>query len=83
MDDWKERSRMPTAVRIAVVARDGTILESTRVPLLVDAEPGCAVPGKGFCSLPGAEQQPKDGAPAGQDGASPPQDGAKPPGADR
>ncbi len=62
MDDWKQPAKMPTAVRIAVIAPDGTIEESTRVPLLVDAEPGCAVPGKGFCSLPGAEQQAKDGA---------------------
>lgn len=88
VDDWKEPGRLPTAVRVAVTAPDGTVLESARVPLLVDAEPGCAAPGKGFCSLPGAEAKAAEGEAAADAGGRErrPEGGAgrpRPPGGNR
>ena len=51
VDAWAEPKRMPAAVRIdRTDPRTGLVLGSIRVPLVIDGEPGCADPGKGFCS---------------------------------
>lgn len=51
LDDWSESFVMPDAVRIALV-RTGTdhILSSLRVPLRLQAEPGCLKAKTAFCS---------------------------------
>lgn len=51
VDAWAEPKRMPAAVRIdRTDPRTGVVLGSVRVPLVIDGEPGCADPDKGFCS---------------------------------
>lgn len=68
VDTWKDRGKLPTAVRIATTGGDGSILDSLRVPVMTDAEPACAVPGKGFCSLDGAVQAGSGGGDGGDEG---------------
>ncbi|WP_238245726.1 PulJ/GspJ family protein [Methylobacterium iners] len=51
LDDWPISDAMPVAVRIAFTdPASGSTLSSLRVPLRIEAEPGCAVPRKAFCS---------------------------------
>ncbi|MET0314574.1 MAG: hypothetical protein ABW275_09290 [Hansschlegelia sp.] len=66
-DDWTNPLKMPAAVRITRL-NGATLLPiaTLRVPLLIDAEAGCADPDKGFCSRvaaskPGAGQPPRSG----------------------
>lgn len=75
-DDWSEPTRLPTAVRLTLVdpATD-QIIDSLRIPLLVDAEPGCAVAGRGNCSL---VDEGGGGAP-GEGGQRPERPDGKPP----
>ncbi len=51
VDSWPTDTALPSAVRIGVVdPTTGALLASQRVPLLVEAEPGCAAPTIAFCS---------------------------------
>lgn len=62
-DRWSGRSKMPVAIRITLMDALGRGQGSLRVPLRVDAEPGCAAPGQGVCSLvPDAPSTPGDRA---------------------
>jgi general secretion pathway protein J len=67
LDDWAMSDAMPVAVRVAFTdPASGTILSSLRVTLRIEAEPGCAVPRKAFCSRVddrAAEGQGEAGAP--------------------
>lgn len=50
-DDWPLSVDMPSAVRIALVdPASNRIAVSLRVPLKIDAEPGCAAPRRAVCS---------------------------------
>lgn len=50
-DAWPAGAMLPTAVRIGIVdAGTGRVLRSLRVPVLIEAEPGCAAPETAFCS---------------------------------
>lgn len=61
LDAWSERLRMPAAVRIdRTDPRSGEVIGSIRLPLLLDGEPGCADPQKGFCSR--AEKTARNGS---------------------
>jgi general secretion pathway protein J len=71
-DDWSNPKDMPAAIRIDRIERGaGTRLASLRVPLLMDAEPGCADPQQGLCS-----RVPRKAKPAGQE-EPPPGAGAR------
>ena len=51
VDAWPAGETLPIAVRVAFVdPASGEILSSLRVPLKIEAEPGCAMPKKAFCS---------------------------------
>lgn len=50
-DSWDNDSLLPVAVRISLFDRDGAVRGSVRIPILVDAEPGCAAPGKALCNF--------------------------------
>lgn len=50
-DRWSGRRAMPVAIRVTLTDRNGERRGSVRVPIRVDAEPGCAAPGQGICSL--------------------------------
>jgi len=51
VDSWPADTALPSAVRIGVVdPATGALLSSQRVPILVEAEPGCAAPTVAFCS---------------------------------
>jgi hypothetical protein len=64
VDTWTEPGKMPTAVRLALTRiSDGALLDTLRVPILADGEPGCAVPGQGFCSHSDRQPGEDDGAP--------------------
>lgn len=49
-DTWGDSFLLPLAVRVSLIDRDGSS-RSVRVPILVDAEPGCAAPDKAVCSF--------------------------------
>jgi hypothetical protein len=50
-DRWDKEDKLPSAVRLALtVAEGGAVLDTLRVPLVVDGEPGCAAPQSAFCS---------------------------------
>lgn len=70
-DDWTKAGKLPAAIRIALTDRAGTLVDSVRVPILVDAEPGCAVEGKGFCSLADQKRQGEGAAAQGEPGTRP------------
>jgi type II secretory pathway pseudopilin PulG len=71
VDAWSDPLRMPAAVRIdRTDAATGAPLGALRAPLLLDGEPGCADPQKGFCSR--VAKAPRDGAArAGRPGEAP------------
>ena len=51
VDAWPAGEMLPIAVRVAFTdPASGEILSSLRVPLRIEAEPGCAAPRKAFCS---------------------------------
>ncbi|WP_187275360.1 prepilin-type cleavage/methylation domain-containing protein [Methylobacterium sp. WL6] len=51
VDVWPAAETLPIAVRVAFTdPASGEILSSLRVPLRIEAEPGCAAPRKAFCS---------------------------------
>ncbi|WP_375462400.1 type II secretion system protein J [uncultured Methylobacterium sp.] len=51
LDAWPAGETLPIAVRVAFTdPASGDILSSLRVPLRIEAEPGCAAPRKAFCS---------------------------------
>jgi len=51
VDAWPLSAALPTAVRIGIVdPATGSLLRSLRVPVLIEAEPGCAAPETAFCS---------------------------------
>lgn len=50
-DRWSGRSAMPVAVRATLTDAEGTSRGSVRVPVRVDAEPGCAATEAVPCSL--------------------------------
>jgi general secretion pathway protein J len=48
---WTDPAALPAAVQLAQVDPiSGTLLSASRVPLLIDAEPGCASPQTALCS---------------------------------
>lgn len=50
-DDWGSSVDMPSAVRVALIdPATNRIAVSLRVPLKIDAEPGCAAPRRAVCS---------------------------------
>lgn len=69
VDAWPAGETLPIAVRVAFTdPASGEILSSLRVPLRIEAEPGCAAPRKAFCSRIDAhsvEGQDEPGAPQG------------------
>lgn len=51
IDEWVEDDSLPTAIRVAFTdPATGDVLSSLRVPIRVEAEPGCAAPRKAYCS---------------------------------
>lgn len=51
LDAWPAGETLPVAVRVAFTdPGSGDVLSSLRVPLRIEAEPGCAAPRKAFCS---------------------------------
>ncbi|OLP54956.1 hypothetical protein BJF92_14315 [Rhizobium rhizosphaerae] len=50
-DRWSATTAMPVAIRVTLADPDGTPRGSVRIPLRVNAEPGCAAPGPALCSL--------------------------------
>ena len=50
-DRWSGRRAMPVAIRVTLNDRGGKYQGSVRVPIRVDAEPGCAAPKQRICSL--------------------------------
>lgn len=52
-DAWDLPTAMPVAVRLSLEDPEtGRVTQSLRVTLRVEAESGCAIPTKGFCSRP-------------------------------
>lgn len=69
-DAWTETLKMPDAVRIdRLDPRTLVLIGSLRVPIMINGEPGCANPQKGFCSHAPA------GGERGGAGRRPPADG--------
>lgn len=51
VETWTAPLDMPAAIRVALIDPEtGGITKSVRIPLMVDAEPGCAAPRRGVCS---------------------------------
>lgn len=51
LDAWALPLAMPSAVRVAILdMRTGEPRASLRIPLMIDAEPGCAAPSRAACS---------------------------------
>lgn len=51
VDTWPSAAGLPSAVRIGIVDPvSKNLLRSLRVPILIEAEPGCAAPETAFCS---------------------------------
>jgi type II secretory pathway component PulJ len=50
-DRWSERLALPAAIRVTLSDLQGRFRGSVRIPVRVDAEPGCAAPAQGRCSL--------------------------------
>ena len=51
VDTWPSETALPSAVRIGIVdPASGRLLSSLRVPIPIEAEPGCAAPEVAFCS---------------------------------
>lgn len=51
VDDWPSGAGLPSAVRIGIIdLATRRLLRSVRVPILIEAEPGCAAPDTAFCS---------------------------------
>jgi general secretion pathway protein J len=51
VDAWPSATALPVAVRIGILdPATGRLASSVRVPVLVEAEPGCAAPKTAFCS---------------------------------
>lgn len=72
---WDKEDKLPSAVRLALtVAEGGAVLDTLRVPLLIDGEPGCALPTGAYCShadaAPGVSPEGGEGGQA--DGEKPP-----------
>ncbi len=69
VDAWPAGETLPIAVRVAFTdPASGEILSSLRVPLRIEAEPGCVAPRKAFCSRidpRSLEGQSEPGAPRG------------------
>ena len=52
VDAWDLPGDMPTAVRVALLdPANGDLVSVLRIPLVIDAESGCAAPEKGLCSF--------------------------------
>lgn len=76
-DTWSEPKRMPDAIRIDRLDPTSlAVIGSLRVPIELEAEPGCADPAKGYCS----RQQPGGAGGRTKPGAQPRGDGGEPPG---
>lgn len=68
VDAWPASETLPIAVRVAFAdPASGEILSSLRVPLRIEAEPGCAAPRKAFCS----RIDPRAGEGQGEPGSAP------------
>lgn len=71
---WGNPALLPVAVRVSLLDRAGVLKSATRVQIRVDAEPGCAAPGKGLCSFvkkTGADEEQDDtGKPIDPDDAA-------------
>lgn len=66
-DAWPVAGTLPVAVRIALVDPvTDALLSTLRVPILVEAEPGCANPGKAFCSHGDGKGEPEGEGPAAE-----------------
>lgn len=64
-ETWPAATALPVAIRIGVVdPATGRLTSSLRVPVLVDAEPGCADPKTGFCSRVDQSKPAEEDAPA-------------------
>lgn len=51
LDAWLSDRMLPSAVRIGVVdPATGKLVSSLRIPIMMEAEAGCAAPDVGFCS---------------------------------
>ena len=51
VDIWNLANEMPAAVRVAMMnPNTGRIIMSIRIPLMIDAESGCAAPSVARCS---------------------------------
>jgi general secretion pathway protein J len=67
VDTWSSATALPVAVRIGLAdPSTGRLVSSMRVPVLVEAEPGCASPNTAFCSrvdskTPSGEGEPSAG----------------------
>ena len=68
IDEWPSARRSPVAVRVAMIdPRTNAVTSSVRIPLWIDAEPGCAFPDEAYCSYVDRRQVPgPDAAAAGQ-----------------
>lgn len=52
VDTWDLPGDMPSAVRVAFLdPATGNLASTVRIPLMIDAESGCAAPGTGVCSF--------------------------------
>ena len=64
VDAWPASETLPIAVLFAFTdPASGEILSSLRVPLRIEAEPGCAAPRKAFCSRIDPRSVEEQGAP--------------------
>jgi general secretion pathway protein J len=51
VETWPSNTTLPSAIRIGLFdAATGGLLSTVRVPILIEAEPGCAAPKVAFCS---------------------------------
>jgi general secretion pathway protein J len=50
-DGWTQPLSMPSAIRVSLIDPNTRLIESSiRIPLMIDAEAGCAAPRRGLCS---------------------------------
>ena len=65
VDAWPAGPALPSAVRISILdSGTGRLLRSLRVPVLIEAEPGCAAPEEAFCSRADPRKRAQAEAPA-------------------
>lgn len=69
VDTWPSGASVPVAVRIGLVdPATGNLLRSIRIPVLIEAEPGCAAPETAFCSRADPKRAPEAASPSAQSG---------------